>query len=552
MTRRALPLFLLLAVVSNCATSATSSTSAAMPAYEDRQPVGLYRLLFDEYHALSRATLERSAVAWKAIATALLLQHRRTDPTLPASEAGYVTLLTRRYGFVTPSRIANWPAGTPQPTFTRPLGIVQGTLSGRLPRVEMEVTNNGCATCHAAVLYDREGNPTREVWAGLPSSSINLGRYADEAFVAFAQAPADPEVFVAEVRRIFPTTSEAELSTLRRFYLPELRKRIAELSRTIQAFTPYSNGGPGLTNGVATIKFYFGVIDDKHRDPRQVAFTSIPDVAGLRLRTSILWDGVYAPPGWSHTGPVPAGLSAAQRRDAIGAVTAIVTVGTLGVTPDVASGNVPRVREAVGWMFDGYEPPPFPGLLDRPLADRGAAIFEQRCAGCHGRYQETPRGLRLSQFPNRGVPIEAIGTDPERARAVGEGAADLFARTPMGQHLHAETTGAYIAVPLTSLWATAPYLHNGSVPTLWHLMYPDARPQRFDVGGHRLDFEKVGIAGSPGADGVYRYPAGYRPWTLPETYDTRDAGKGNGGHDAPFAGLDEDQKRALLEFLKRV
>jgi hypothetical protein len=83
-------------------------------------------------------------------------------------------------------------------------------------------------------------------------------------------------------------------------------------------------------------------------------------------------------------------------------------------------------------------------------------------------------------------------------------------------------------------------------------MHPEARPRRFDVGGHRLDFEKVGIAGSPDADGVYRYPPGYRPWTLPETYDTGDAGKGNGGHDAPFAGMDEDQKRALLEFLKRV
>jgi mono/diheme cytochrome c family protein len=552
MPRRALPLALLLVTVSSCATSGTSSPSLDMSRYEGRPAVGFYRLVFDEYHSLSRATLERSAVAWKAIATALLLDHRHSDPDLPMSEAGYVRLLTRRYGFVTPTRIANWPAGDPQPAFTRPLGIVQGTIARRLPRVQLEVTNNGCSTCHAAVLYDREGQPTREAWVGLPSSSINLGRYAEEAFAAFDRTTADPEVFLANLRRIFPATTPAELSTLRRFYLPELRKRIDQLKGSIGAFTPYSNGGPGLTNGVATIKFYFGVIDDKHRDPGQVAFTSIPDLAGLRLRTSILWDGVYAPPGWAHTGPVPTGLTAAQRRDAIGAVTSIVTVGTLGVTPDVASGNVPRVREAVGWMFDGYQPPPFPGPVDRPLADRGAAIYQQRCAGCHGRYQEAAGGPRLIEFPNRGVPVEAIGTDPVRARAVGDGAAGLFARTPMGQHLHAEATGAYVAVPLTSLWATAPYLHNGSVPTLWHLMHPEARPARFDVGGHRLDFGKVGIAGSPDASGRYRYPAGYRPWTLPETYDTTTPGRGNRGHEAPFAGLDEEHKQALLEFLKRV
>ena len=34
----------------------------------------------------------------------------------------------------------------------------------------------------------------------------------------------------------------------------------------------------------------------------------------------------------------------------------------------------------------------------------------------------------------------------------------------------------YVAPPLEGIWASAPYLHNGSVPTLWHLLHNDSRP----------------------------------------------------------------------------
>ena len=103
---------------------------------------------------------------------------------------------------------------------------------------------------------------------------------------------------------------------------------------------------------------------------------------------------------------------------------------------------------------------------------------------------------------------------------------------------------------LSGLWATAPYLHNGSVPTLWHLMTPESRPARFQVGGHALDFGLMGIAGAADAEGTYRYPAGSAPWSVPEVYDTRQPGMGNGGHEESFSDLAEAEKRALIEYLK--
>ena len=148
--------------------------------------------------------------------------------------------------------------------------------------------------------------------------------------------------------------------------------------------------------------------------------------------------------------------------------------------------------------------------------------------------------------------MEVIETDPLRADAATDEAMTVFSRTALGPHIASKRTAAYVASPLGAVWATAPYLHNGSVPTLWHLMHPAARPARFEVGGHKLDYDRVGVAGEVAADGVFRYPPAYRPWSLPEVYDTRLPGRSNRGHEEPFDEMTEADKRAVLEFLKRL
>src|SRR5439155_20682065 len=60
------------------------------------------------------------------------------------------------------------------------------------------------------------------------------------------------------------------------------------------------------------------------------------------------------------------------------------------------------------------------------------------------------------------------------------------------------TTRGYIARPLNGVWATAPYLHNGSVPTLDDLLKPAAdRPQKFLVGYRVYDADKLGYVCDP-------------------------------------------------------
>lgn len=101
---------------------------------------------------------------------------------------------------------------------------------------------------------------------------------------------------------------------------------------------------------------------------------------------------------------------------------------------------------------------------------------------------------------------------------------------------------AYKARPLDGIWATAPYLHNGSVPTLYDLLLPAAqRPRSFRVGTRDYDPVRVGYA--PMAAGGFLY----------ETADAAGRpidGNGNGGHDYGAAAMSDADRWALVEYLK--
>jgi len=98
----------------------------------------------------------------------------------------------------------------------------------------------------------------------------------------------------------------------------------------------------------------------------------------------------------------------------------------------------------------------------------------------------------------------------------------------------------YKARPLNGIWASAPYLHNGSVPTLWNLLQtPEARPVKFQVGSREFDPINVGFITDLG----------------PSTFNVLDAdgksiaGNANSGHTYGTT-LTNDDKWALVEYMK--
>jgi hypothetical protein len=109
-----------------------------------------------------------------------------------------------------------------------------------------------------------------------------------------------------------------------------------------------------------------------------------------------------------------------------------------------------------------------------------------------------------------------------------------------------QVTRRYVARPLVSVWATAPYLHNASVPTIYHLLLPAKdRPKIFPVGQREYDPDKLGYV----IDAT-KIPPDQVP--LLSTFNATAAGNLNTGHDGHDYGTDLDDagRSDLLEYLK--
>jgi mono/diheme cytochrome c family protein len=185
---------------------------------------------------------------------------------------------------------------------------------------------------------------------------------------------------------------------------------------------------------------------------------------------------------------------------------------TLGLGPDTDI----RIAAFSEDLLRDLPAPVYPFPVDFALAKKGAALFEENCATCHR--------------PHNGK-VYDLGTDLGRARvvsdAIAKNARDSFTRIcsptrvvempPLGDRLapcakfegvslenradvsmaDPATHEGYNALPLGGVWAQAPYLHNGSVPTLYHLLVPRERPAVFIKS--RLDYDKklVGFSWEP-------------------------------------------------------
>jgi mono/diheme cytochrome c family protein len=514
--------------------------------------LGQARLMFDDFGTLDTYALETVAAPWKLYSTALLLS---TAPRLglPIEHASLRPVL-EHFGFLFPESIGNWDegAGAP-PRFTEaPLGMTRGMIHGLLPGPSLEVRNNGCATCHSAPLYDAQGLPTRTAWIGLPSVSIDLEAYASAVFTGLKIGMQDERAFLKTMERVHPDMSWGERFTYRHFIMPRLRRDLPTIVAARDRALAFNNGGPGVTNGVAALKLQLALISKRDYAEQEMALTSIPDLSNRAFRSSVLYDGTYVVRGGTRFHEVKREEATPAQAEDLANIIAFFTLGTAGNDAPTAERMIPRVREVMHWL-SRYQPPPFPGPVDGTLAARGRGVFTTRCASCHGHYDDSPSRPHLLDYPNRLVSQAFIGTDSVRWRAVNDTVLHWQATHPghpFVRHVDAARTGGYVPPILNGLWATAPYLHNGSVPTLWDLLHPESRPARFEVGGHRLDYRRMGIALERGTDGVWRYPAGYTPSSQSVIYDTSQLGRSNRGHEAPLRGMSEEEKSAVLEYLK--
>lgn len=211
---------------------------------------------------------------------------------------------------------------------------------------------------------------------------------------------------------------------------------------------------------------------------------------------------------------------------------------------------IPKIKEEFDAVVRRLRPPRYPYAIDRALAAEGRALFyseEVGCSRCHGDYDGNGNVVWPGKHPD-------VGTDRGRVDLVTPAFVDAFDSSPLAKEGRLVPSDGYAATPLTGVWANYPYLHNGSVPTLHHLLGPvSERPAIFSVmAARRFDRQRVGqrlyVDERDARLGELARLARYgdrRDWL-----NTSREGCSNAGHDVWRRIRTDARRLALIEYLK--
>jgi hypothetical protein len=364
-----------------------------------------------------------------------------------------------------------------------------------------------CAVCHVGTYRDKPGAP-QHVVLGMPSNRMRIWDYIEFLRKVGRDKRFNADTMLPAIERRFPgRLSWAERVFYRYAVMPEMQKALDKLDRDFAWLDSRPPYGPGRVDTFNPLKQRAGFDMEADHTIGTVDFPSIWDQRE-RIGMHLHWDG-------NNTSLQERNISAAR---------------AVGASDD--SLDLKQMNRVADWLLD-LRPPKFPAArVDQKLAAQGERIYDQQCASCHD-----VGGSKVGMV----TPIEQIGTDRARLdnftpqlvdslNTIGKGRSWAF-------HTFRKTHG-YANSPLDGVWLRAPYLHNGSVPTLRTLLFPKERPAVFYTGYDVYDWKDVGFISS----GAAAQREGFR-------FDTSVRGNGNEGH-MYGTDLPAKQRLAIIEYLK--
>jgi cytochrome c5 len=401
-----------------------------------------------------------------------------------------------------------------------PVGMSQRRYLG------FDVVWLNCAFCHAGTVREAPQSEPK-VYAAMPANTFDF-----RAFMRFLFA-------TGEDRRFTPQDILLQIDTIRkreglrklpfidrlvlRFYgIYYMRERILTLRDRLDFVKAQPEWGPGRVDTFNPLKAYFNFPPEKLAEEERVGTTDFPSIwnQGQRetLKMNLHWDGNNV------------SLEERNRSAAMGT----------GITPP--TGDRKSLKRVADWLRK-LDAPAYPFKIDKELAAQGAPVYKKYCAECHGAHGKDFRGDHVGKV----VPIGEIGTDRRRLDSYTYDVAVnqnlIFAGYGDERFSHFRKTFGYANSPLDGVWLRAPYLHNGSVPTLRELLEPSsARPAKFYRGYDVYDQKKIGFISDVAEEKGRKY----------FLYDTAEPGNSNKGHEGKRYGteLSTTEKDALVEYLK--
>jgi hypothetical protein len=382
-----------------------------------------------------------------------------------------------------------------EPGKPRPIGI--SLREKTIPLVGLT-----CAACHTGIVRDTPGGAPRIV-PGMPSHQIDLQAYQRFLFACFRDKRFTSGFIWNAMRKESPKLSWFNGIIYRWLVIPRTKRIAAELEKEAAWAESRPPTRPGRVDTFNPYKVMFKLNLQQDSSVRTADLPSLWNQA-LREGMWLHWDGNN-------------NLVTERNKSA-----------AIGAGCSEASLDLPSMKRVEDWIWT-LQPPTFPS--DRVRKERlpaGERIYKKECAECHEK-----GGKQIGQV----IPLKEVGTDPERLNSFTPELAAKMNTLGTGRpwkFTHFRKTDGYAAMPLDGVWLRAPYLHNGSVPTLRHLLEtPGRRPAVFQRGYDVYDYTNGGFVWQE---------QGFR-------YDTSQKGNSNTGH-LYGTSLTPAEKEELLEYLK--
>lgn len=401
-----------------------------------------------------------------------------------------------------------------------PVGMSQRRYLG------FDVVWLNCAFCHAGTVRESaESEP--KVYSAMPANTFDFRAFMRFLFATGEDRRFTPRDILRQIKVIREREGLDDLPLIDRlalrFYgIYFMRERILTLRDRLDFIKEQPEWGPGRVDTFNPLKAYFNFPPDQLSKEERIGTTDFPSIwnQGQResLKMNLHWDGNNV------------SLEERNRSAAMGT----------GITPP--TGDRASLKRVADWVRD-LAAPAYPFAINNDLAAQGAPIYKEYCTKCHGADGKDFRGEDVGKV----VPIADIGTDRRRLDSYTYNVAVnqnmIFAGYGEERFRHFRKTFGYANSPLDGLWLRAPYLHNGSVPTLRDLLEPsDKRPKTFYRGYDVYDQKKLGFVGDVSEEKGRKY----------FLYDTAEPGNSNQGHEGKRYGteLPAADKDALIEYLK--
>jgi hypothetical protein len=407
-----------------------------------------------------------------------------------------------------------------------------------------------CAACHVGT-YRETAQSTPVVVAGMPANRLDLGRFTQFLTDCALDERFNPWQVVQAAERAGAHYSLIDRLLLQYTAVPAMREALILARYRFRFLADEATPGPGRFDTFGPAKALLNWPIEKLPARESVGIVDFPSLwlqgpratAKMRLH----WDG-------NNDNVKERNRSAAF---GTGAVPTLIDRDSLNVI--------------AGWLLsDENQPPKYPFPIDAELAARGKILYAEYCADCHGAGGQDFSGSRVGMVE----PIAKIRTDPCRldnyTHALAAEQGNLYAAYPDDRFSHFSKTNGYANLPLDGIWLRAPYLHNGSVPTVRDLLErAENRPKVFYRGYDVIDQRRLGFVADVAAEGsrkFFRYetqciggPEKCAGESNPENRHDDNvcaagkwAGNSNRGHDGAAYGTDlpPAEKDAIVEYLK--